>query len=231
MRSSVSDHDVVGLDADHVHARDHDLLHLRFPEGEHAVDQLFFGRRDLGLGRDHLAELLGRRLAILVVRRHRRNHQVERAIDQLAEHHRRAEDEADESRERLESHGGLRVGFADGRTHAFGDDAHQRRRDRDRQHADGWRRKREAQRLGQRCARDDVGEHARHRQRAVVALAVGELGVPHARRLRHVRHEQRGVRGGTRAGDECRDDADDPGGDLEHHRARSRAVRRRTIRS
>ena len=93
----------VGVDADDVHARHHDLLHLRFAEREHAVDQLFFGRRHLGLGRDDFAELLGRRLAILVVRRRRRNHQVERAIDHLAERHRWTEDEADESRQRLES--------------------------------------------------------------------------------------------------------------------------------
>ena len=71
MRSSTSDHGVVVVDADDVDARHHDLLHLGLAEREHAVNQLLLGRRDVGFGRDDFAELLGRRLALCLVRRRR----------------------------------------------------------------------------------------------------------------------------------------------------------------
>ena len=52
----------------------------------------------------------------------------------------------------------------------------------------------------------------------MVALPVGELCVPRARRFGHVRHEQRRIGRGARDGDQRRRTADDPIRDLEDHR-------------
>ena len=106
------DHGVVGIDADDVDARHHDLLHLGLAEREHAVNQLLFGERHIGLGGDDLAKLLGRCFAFARVRRRGRNDHVDRAIDGGTEGDRRAQDDANGMRDREQAARTSRPGVA-----------------------------------------------------------------------------------------------------------------------
>jgi hypothetical protein len=177
-RSTTSDHGRRLLDAEDVDARHHDLAHVGVAEREDAGEQVLLLTRDVGLGRDHLPELLGADLALAGVLRLPRHQAQHERIRVLARSTRRREHQ---------------LGTRTERTHALRAPAGRARRpsrrgglrehDRDQRHAD-----REEDRLaGGRAATStptasaaaghELREHARERQGAMRALALAEIRV------------------------------------------------------
>ena len=225
------------IDADDVDARHHDLLHFRLAEREHAVNQLLLGRRDVGLGGDDLAELLGRRLPFFVLRRRRRNDQRAARVDDRPERDRGAQEHRQPLRHRRESRERRRWRLRSRRRDrgprqmVVATSARRARCSAMRGHSandESWTAC--ARRRLRRCTPGRAPiESARCSRSRSANAALGDW-----RRLRRVEGEQRAVGGGEQRGNQGRANSDEPGLERRHRRVpassrgdeRSRSCRR-----